>query len=101
MAPDLRNTKSAKSLTGRGLSSLFKTEHTQVLLPLPELVNSSFRKYKKKMMQRTVHFGRVASGVLRFKFRWGTQTCVGSPPDLISHVESVRVALWSLDRWVI
>jgi uncharacterized protein YjbJ (UPF0337 family) len=28
----------------------------------------------------------------------GIQTCVGSPPDLISHVESVRVALWSLAR---
>jgi hypothetical protein len=32
VAPDLRNPRSFKSLTGRSLSSLFKKEHTVVLL---------------------------------------------------------------------
>jgi hypothetical protein len=32
VAPDLRNPRSLKSMTGRSLSSLFKKEHTLVLL---------------------------------------------------------------------
>ena len=36
---DLRNTKSANSLTGRGLSSLFKKGHALVFLPTLGLVD--------------------------------------------------------------
>jgi hypothetical protein len=42
VAPDLRNPRSWKSLTGRSLSSLFKKEHTLVFLLKLGLVAMGF-----------------------------------------------------------
>jgi len=64
VAPNLLNANSAKSLTGRGVSSLFNKGHTWVLPTTPVLVTRSFRKCEQTM-HGTVHFGSVAAGVAR------------------------------------
>ena len=67
MEPDLRNTKSAKSLTGWGLSTLFKKGHALVFLPTLGLVDRAFRK-KADAQHCAISHSRFRSR--SFKFRW-------------------------------
>jgi len=74
VAPDLRNTKSAKSLTDRGLSSLFKKEHTptEQFVQLASVVNQEVSALVRLQMgeQNSSLFQRSRNLGTGFRLHW-------------------------------